>query len=204
MAAADSMSTGSDFVDALAQAPLPLPRPSSTALHRVAMTAFAVTLRGGTRATMRQRLTRSSLTETGRTRSSRPFRYLSRTSRSTGLVATMSPARIPIGIRSRFTQAASGAFLRPLLFSGGVFSPPSSTFSLQDFPIKSRSSIMSRRIGSCVKCVDHPGPFIFPVLTRSILVHVVVAATRVVVFFIPCRQLGCQRRNYSSAYSTFR
>jgi osomolarity two-component system sensor histidine kinase SLN1 len=45
--------------------------------------------------------------------------------------------------------------LSTLLFSGGVFSPPSSTFSLQGFPIKSRSSIMSRRIGSCVKCVAH-------------------------------------------------
>jgi hypothetical protein len=111
MAATDSVSTGLVFVDALAQAPLPLPRPSSTALHRVAMTASAVTLRGGARMKTRQRLMRSSLTETGRTRSSHPFRYLSRTSRSTGLVATMSPARIPIGIRSRFTQAASGAFL---------------------------------------------------------------------------------------------
>ena len=38
----------------------------------------------------------------------------------------------------------------------------------------------------------------------SILVRVVVAATRVVVFFIPCRQLGGQRRNYSRAYSTYR
>jgi hypothetical protein len=28
---------------------------------------------------------------------------------------------------------------------------------------------MSRRIGSCVKCVAHPRPFIFPVLTRSVL-----------------------------------
>ena len=48
------------------------------------------------------------------------------------------------------------------------------------------------------------GPFMFPVLTRSILVHLVVAATRVVVFFISCHQLGGQRRNYSRAYSTYR
>ena len=29
---------------------------------------------------------------------------------------------------------------------------------------------MSRRIGSCVKCVAHPEPFIFPILIRFILV----------------------------------
>jgi len=63
---------------------------------------------------------------------------------------------------------------------------------------------MSRRIGLCVKCVAHPEPFIFPVLIRSNFVHVVVAATRPVVFFIPRRQLGCQRRDYSRAYSTYR
>jgi hypothetical protein len=48
-----------------------------------------------------------------------------------------------------------------------------------------------------------PGPFVSPDLTRSIL-HIVVTATRVVVFFISYHQLGGQRRNYSRAYSTYR
>ncbi len=168
--------------------------------------ASALTLRRRAKAMTTQRLTRSSLTETGRTRSSPPFRYLSRTSRSTGLVAAiMSPARIPIGIRSPPTLAASGASVRPLSFSGGVCSPPSSTFSLPNFPIKSRSSIMSRRTGSCVKCVARLGLYsYFPFSHALFLVHVVVAAARVVVFCIPCRQLGGQRRNNSRACSTYR
>ena len=160
------MFIGLVFVDASAQAILPLPRPSSTALHRVAMTASAVTLRGCAKAKTTQRLTRSSLTGTGRTKSSRPFRCPSRTSRPTAI--TLSPVRTPTGIQSVLVPAASGAFVRPSLFSDGVCSPPSSVFSLRNSPIKSQSYVMSERTGLCVKCVAKIRPFIFLLLTHSI------------------------------------
>jgi hypothetical protein len=155
-AAMDSAFTGPVFVAASVRALLPPPHPSSKTLHRGAKSAFAVTLRGGTSAEMMQRLTRSSLTETGRTTSSRLLRYPSTTSRLTGLAVTPSPARAPIPTRSLPTLATASA--PPSSFSGGVFFLPSSPFSLQNFPIKSRSYTMSRRTGSCVKCVafsDH-------------------------------------------------
>ena len=112
---------------------------------------------------MAVRSTKSSLTEIGPMTSSRPFRFLIRTIRltSSAMTAARSPARAraPIATLSQFTQAgvppASGVSAHPLSFSDGVCFLPSSIFSSPNFPIKSRSCIITRRLGSFVRSLSH-------------------------------------------------